>query len=149
MPGLLTELAVVGYRRFIATQERYQRDAERNPAAQLAASGLGYIDFATRYPALFRLLFASDRPDREAPELAACADLAFEKLLVDVASVLGERPAEGSAAMKDVIAAWTTAHGLADLMITGRFERIPFFAALGPPERDRLFSELILRAVQH
>ncbi len=56
--GLLTELAAQGYQRFIDAQERRQQEAAKDPEAQLTASGLGYIDFATENPALFRLMFS-------------------------------------------------------------------------------------------
>lgn len=147
VPGLLTALATVAYARFIATQERVQAEAATDAESQLAAAGLGYIEFAVSHPALFRLIFASDRPQRDAPELAAAADAAFEKLLADVAKLLGHDPAGDSASMSRVMSAWVVAHGIADLMISDRFQRMPFFAELDREGRNALFSELILRGV--
>jgi len=144
--GLLTELAALGYQRFIETQEQFQRKASKEPTAQLSASGLGYIDFAKRNPALFRLMFSSEHPDRAAPVLSDLADAAFNKLVEDIQHISETDPHTDQLAMTDVMAAWAIAHGLADLMIAGRWERIPFFAALTPTKRDAVFSDIILRA---
>ncbi len=144
--GLLTELAAVGYRRFIEAQERRQQDAAKDAESQLAASGLGYIDFATANPALFRLMFSSERPDKAAPVLSAGADAAFEKLVNDVAQVSKTDPHCDQRAMTDVAAAWTIVHGIADLLIADRLGRISFLADMTATQRDDVFSELILRA---
>jgi len=144
--GLLTELAASGYQRFIETQEQFQRNASKEPTAQLSAAGLGYIEFAKQNPALFRLMFSSERPDRTAPILSEYADAAFTKLVEDIRHISEADPYSDQSAMTDVMAAWAIAHGLADLMIAGRWERIPFLAAMTPAQIDAVFSDIILRA---
>ncbi|MEM1197190.1 MAG: TetR/AcrR family transcriptional regulator [Pseudomonadota bacterium] len=146
--GLLTQLAAKGYARFLETQEACQRKSDKNPEAQLAASGLGYIEFAIANSALFKLMFTSERTDRQDPALAQGADAAFEKLVHDVSVVLGRDPHEDHTAMSDVMSAWVIAHGLADLMVAQRFERIASFAGMSKPEREALFSDMILRAIR-
>ncbi|MEM9169091.1 MAG: TetR/AcrR family transcriptional regulator [Pseudomonadota bacterium] len=145
--GLLTALAARGYARFIAAQDAREKAAADDPRAKLAASGLGYLDFAAANPALFRLMFASDRPDKSDPVLSAAADAAFEKLVRHIEAVSGRTPHTDKSAMSDVLAAWGVAHGLADLMIAGRLGRATFLDAMGDDARDRLFAEIILRAV--
>jgi AcrR family transcriptional regulator len=142
--GLLTAMAARGYELFIATQCGRQEAAKDDAKSKLVAAGLGYIDFALERPALFRLIFASERPDRSEPELAKGATDAFEKLVDDVGLVVGGDP---QAAMRNVIAVWVTAHGLADLMLGDRFNRIAPFAQMGTDEREQLFGELILRSI--
>ena len=61
--GLLTALATEGFRRFLETQAAREGQAACEPSAQLLAAGLGYVDFALARPALFRLMFGSDRAD--------------------------------------------------------------------------------------
>lgn len=146
--GLLTQLAARGYQRFLDTQKSFQQEAARDAESQLAASGLGYIYFATQNPALFRLMFASERTNRSDKRLAIAADSAFNKLVADVSLVLGRDAQAHADTMTDVMSAWVIAHGLADLMITDRFERIEFFHALDAKQRDALFSSLILRSIQ-
>ncbi len=144
--GLLTELAAVGYQRFIEAQQRRQQDAATDAESQLAASGLGYIDFASANPALFRLMFSSERPDKESPVLSKSADAAFEKLVNEVARISKTDPYCDQRAMTDVVAAWTISHGLADLLIADRLSRFSFLADMNATDRDAIFSELILRA---
>ena len=71
--GLLTALAAEGFRQFTATMTAQEALAAPDPRARMIAAGLGYIGFAAQRPALFRLIFSSDRPDGAAPELRCAA----------------------------------------------------------------------------
>jgi AcrR family transcriptional regulator len=144
--GLLTALAAIGYRRFVKTQESRQRDAPPDPKAQLAAAGLGYIDFAMAHPAMFRLMFSSEKPDKTNEMLATESTAAFNKLIEDVQHIAKSDPYADRNAMTDVMAVWAIAHGLADLMIAGRTARIAFLENLNKKEREAVLSDIILRA---
>src|SRR4029450_13468313 len=78
--GLLTALAAEGFRRFVDKQRLRQQAADKDALSQLVAAGMGYIDFAMAHPALFRLMFSSDRPDHEAGELQGAARAAYTQL---------------------------------------------------------------------
>jgi len=145
--GLLTALAARGYVRFIAAQDKRESRADSSPRARLAASGLGYLDFATDHPALFRLMFASERTDRSSPDLASAADTAFEKLARHVEAIRRRDPHTDRLVMADVLACWAVAHGLADLLIADRLGRASFLAGMRKSERDAFFAEIILRAI--
>lgn len=136
--GLLTALAAEGFRQFVAAMEAREAAAAPDPQAQMVAAGLGYIDFAMRQPALFRLIFASDRPDFDAPDLAAQSAHAFHHLTRLVAAMTG-RPDP-----LDVASVWAMAHGLADLMAAGRMETL---ARLEPADRDRAFAAIMARSI--
>ena len=169
--GLLTAIATRGFERFIARQQDFRREAPPNPRAQLEASGLGYVAFATENPALFRLMFGSDRPDFEAASLCRASRVAFEDLVQHVIAVDGPRdhPPEHAHAlssdpdcpappqeagtgdasalgvlMNDVAACWAIAHGLADLLVAGR---LPDLAALPPEDRARAIVGIVGRAL--
>ncbi len=145
--GFLTALATIGYERFIETQNARQRSADADPRAQLAASGLGYIDFALESPALFQLMFSSQKPDKSDKSLAAVADAAFDKLVQDIGHVHNSNPRENPAMMRDVMSAWAIVHGLADLMIAGRTVRALQLGDMNDSERDDVLSDLILRSI--
>ncbi|MEM6538667.1 MAG: TetR/AcrR family transcriptional regulator [Pseudomonadota bacterium] len=145
--GLLTALAARGYWKFLSAQEKRELAAGDSPRQRLAASGLGYIDFAVSNPALFRLMFASERTDKAHPLLAEAADAAFDRLVRHVKTIKGLDPHNNPLAMKDVLAAWAVAHGLADLMIAERLGRATFLASMTPEERDQFFSDIILRTI--
>ena len=145
--GLLTALAARGYDRFIAAQDKREKLAGDDPRSKLAASGLGYLDFATEHPALFRLMFASERTDKTHPALADAADRAFNKLAAHVEKIQLSDPYKDKLAMADVLACWGVAHGLADLMIADRLGRAGFLAEMSYAERDAFFADIILRGV--
>lgn len=115
--GLLTALAADGFCRLLAAQARREARAAPDAWSQLAAAGLGYVDFARERPALFRLVFGSVRPDHADPDLQAAANAAYQHLAAQVAAAGGQGP-------QDVAAAWAAAHGLADLMVSGRLKAL-------------------------
>lgn len=136
--GLLTALAAEGFRQFIAAMTSHQARASRDPQAQIVAAGLGYIAFATERPALFRLIFSSDRPDFGAPDLAAGSEEAYEHL----SRLVGART--GREDPVDIAAVWAMAHGLADLMAAGRMDTI---RQLAPANRERAFAGILARSI--
>lgn len=142
--GLLTALAAVGYRRFLATQERRKQAEQAQGAARLIAAGLGYVDFARANPMLFRLIFASDRPDHADPELCAAARAAFMALVDDVAATLGPEAAAGAEGRAMVQAAWAMAHGIADLAIAGQ---LPYLPAGDVAGEEAMLRELLARSL--
>jgi AcrR family transcriptional regulator len=93
--GLLDALATEGFRRFLAAMEaRQAAEPDRDARQQLLASGLGYLDFAISSPALFRLMFSTDKPKPKTPELAAAAEASFLHLVDGVARLRGVSPFE-------------------------------------------------------
>ena len=121
--GLLDALATEGFRRFLAAMEAREAAAPRDdPRARMIGSGLGYVDFASASPALFRLMFATDRRPDRSPELITAGDAAFRHLADGIARLRGASPFEDASVMVDVMAAWSMVHGYAELMI---FRRLP------------------------
>jgi AcrR family transcriptional regulator len=135
--GLLTALAAEGFRQFLAAQAAREARADPNPAAQLVAAGLGYVDFAMARPALFRLLWQSERPDFDNGDLGPAALAAYQHLVDQVT-------AAGGTGTADEAAAWAMAHGLADLMASGRMQSL---GSLPPAARDAMVAGLIRRAL--
>ena len=84
--GLLDALATEGFRRFLAAMEaRQAAEPSAEPRKKLLASGLGYLDFAVSSPALFRLMFATERSQAKSEELTAAARASFTHLADSVA----------------------------------------------------------------
>jgi AcrR family transcriptional regulator len=122
--GLLAALATEGFRRFLAAMQARQAAAGEDPLERLIGSGLGYLDFARAAPALFRLMFASDRIRGPSPELAAAARAAYGHLVADIARLRGVSPHADAAAMQDVTAVWSMVHGFAELLVSDRLGAI-------------------------
>lgn len=142
--GLLTALATEGFRRFVDTQKLAMQRASPEPIHQLAASGVGYVRFAVANTALFRLIFSSDRPDFDDTALAEAASAAFCMLVEQVEAVTGKDPQQDPKAMADVVATWSIAHGLADLIAAGRLDSV---ASMPEQMRDEFVHRLVTRAI--
>jgi AcrR family transcriptional regulator len=140
--GLLTALAAEGFRRFVDKQKLRQQAADKDALSLLVAAGMGYIDFAVAHPALFRLMFSSDRPDHEAEELHSAARAAYRQLVEDVARV--RAPAGGEPVPSEVMRTWAVAHGLADLMNSRRLKPL---LGLRKAERDAALADMLRRSL--
>lgn len=144
--GLLTALAAEGFRRFLETQRSRQRKAAAGPLSQLVASGLGYIDFAMAHPALFRLMFSSDRPDHEASELRTASSAAYRQLVDDVRGLRGAAPGQPDPAPIEVMRTWAIAHGIADLMNSKRLKHL---LGIRKAEREAMLTEMLRRSLAY
>ena len=147
--GLLTALAAEGFTRFLESMRAAQRTAAPDPAAQMNAAGQGYLDFAARSPALFRLIFSSDRPDFADPTLDKAASASFLHLVEGVRRLRGDTGAASLAGllqdeslMAEVAGIWSVVHGMADLMNSGRLK----YLQGKPPEfRQKILAEVLRR----
>jgi AcrR family transcriptional regulator len=135
--GLLTALAAEGFRQFLAAQAAREAVAEPDPASQLVAAGMGYVDFAIARPTLFRLMWQSDRPDFAENHLGQAARAAFQHLVEQVAAAGGRSTA-------DEASVWALAHGLADLLASNRLRGV---GTLEPAARDAMVAGIIRRAL--
>ena len=141
---LLTALAALGYERFVEFQNARQQAEGPDVGDQLIALGLGYIDFAIAHPALFRLMFSSQKPDRHNSDLAKAMMTAFEKLAGDTSKVTGRSLHDDPKGMTDVIAAWAMVHGIADLMISNRLE---YLTTVPVGMREEMIRDIVRRSV--
>lgn len=146
--ALLTELAIVGYKRFVETQNSRQTVAKEDPESQLIAAGLGYIDFALSNPELFRLMFSSAKPDKSNASLLESSSAAFTKLLANVTEATKAVCGDESEVMKNALASWSMVHGLADLMISDRAVLVMPHGQMAQTERDKYLTEVISLAIR-
>lgn len=143
--GLLTALAARGYLRLLALGDaRRARVADDDPRRALLAYGLAYADFAREHLALFRLCFASDRPDYADKALSDAANAAFDRLVRLVGRLRGVPVYGDLDAMEDAYAAWAMIHGLADLLASGRMSML---GGLPPEARDGRIAALLERVL--
>lgn len=141
--GLLAALAAEGFRQFLDAMQARQAACDSQDAGELLiASGLGYLDFTLAAPALFKLMFGSDRVDVCDPDLDASAGAAFDHLAQDIARLRGTSPYEDAAAMTDVMAAWSMVHGFASLLLSGRMHPVQ---EMDQPAREAFFRQVFAR----
>ncbi|HVW56098.1 MAG TPA: TetR/AcrR family transcriptional regulator [Rhizobiaceae bacterium] len=142
--ALLTALAAVAYARLTAAMAARSAKAKEDAADQLVAIGLGYIDFATAEPALFKLMFSSDKPDFSDPVLGEAATAAYKALVEAVCAAKGSD--DEDAAAPDIAAAWAMVHGIAELVNSGQLR---MFSAMGPGKRQEVYRTLLRRVLPH
>ncbi len=139
--GLLTALAARGFDKLLETAEA--RDPGETASAQerVMSYGQAYVDFALRHHALFRLCFASDRPDYQDPGLKASADAAFLRLASLVARHDRQDSVEWSVnGLRRTYAIWSQVHGVADLLAS---RKMHFYGNLDEAERDAVIKSML------
>ena len=145
--GLLTELAALGFNKMLLEQKRAQQTAEKNPKAQLIASGIGYIDFAVENSNLFQLMFNWKNLDKENATLNAARKAAYTHLASNVADIRATGERNNKEVMTDAMGAWVTVHGIASLISAGKTNQLSELESISASDRNTLLGKLILRAV--
>ncbi len=110
-----------------------------HPAGQLQESGIGYVLFAMRHPAHFRVMFSPELADRaDQPALQQAALASYEVLLVAIERCQAAGLARDGDPEVLSRAAWSQVHGLATLLLDGHF---------GAEARGEVEAERLTRAV--
>jgi AcrR family transcriptional regulator len=122
LTGLLTALAADGFRRF----GEALRAAVTAPDAQRWDGARAYIAFALANPALFQLMFRTDRLDDANPALREARLQALQHI-----AAARRMPATdlSVAQLGEVLGGWALVHGYTLLLLDGRLAGLP---ALGP-----------------
>ncbi|MBT8469719.1 MAG: TetR/AcrR family transcriptional regulator [Deltaproteobacteria bacterium] len=115
--ALLAALAVRGFERL---RERMlaEEDGSASGEERMRQAGLGYLEFASAHPELFRLMFGW-MPSRDVPELCEAGDAAFAGLR----GILEDCEQEGlltKSVQEAGLMAWSAVHGAAFLLIDER-----------------------------
>ena len=117
--GLLSALASEGFERFLTTTgARVAAVSDDSARARMTALGLGYVEFARGNPALFRLMFSSERPDFTDENLQKAASAAFDQLVSGVAGLADPDPMGSRGGRRQVAMVWAIVHGLSHLLLS-------------------------------
>lgn len=116
---LLAALATEGFRRLRAQMMEAQ-DVDLNGEERLKRAGLGYLQFATSHPELFRLMFGW-MPARDVPELCEAGDAAFAAFEGVLQGCADEGLLTKSVPEAGLLA-WSAVHGAAFLLIDDRLK---------------------------
>ena len=119
LAGLLAAVAAKGFRELGAAMEtRIAR--ETCPKLRLTAAGVGYVAFAARNPALFKLMFGGSKatfpPDEE---LSTAREGARDMLRGAIAGLDPAPDQPPDVQERRGLAAWAVVHGLAELVTKG------------------------------
>jgi AcrR family transcriptional regulator len=127
--GLFTALAAAGFERLHAELAQAVAAAVDAPDARLNAAGRAYVLFAAANPAYFEVMFHPKLLRQSDPELGASRRKASRVLQDAIAAVqTGSKrrdTSRGRAQPFDIatLNAWSIAHGLASLWLTGNITK--------------------------
>jgi AcrR family transcriptional regulator len=117
--ALLAAVAAKGFREFAEGQAAADRQFS-DPALRIQAMGVAYVSFATRHPALFRLMFSAEFADKTAyPELFDAGKASFMPFSQAVEERVGNSDTMRVDAGTAKVAGWALVHGLANLLLEG------------------------------
>ena len=132
--GLLTEIAVRGFRRLTRRLRARTRAAGDDLDAQFFATTEGYVGFAETYPEHFRIMFRSDLVDMTSTRLIDAALETFTELTNVIRRQRGEPEVDTAALdveiakaplLHDSLIGWCHVHGLAHLKLEGQLAMVP------------------------
>jgi AcrR family transcriptional regulator len=116
--GLLTELATDGFEQLAEAMDPAK---VRNAIDDLEASGLGYVQFAMKWPEHFRVMWHSELLDQHSPRLRSARERG-ERILRDAliqANQHWTRPLSEDELEARFETAWCCVHGYASLWVEG------------------------------
>lgn len=111
LQGLLAAIAERGFEMFLSHLEKADPGPESPPFRRLVMTNLGYLDFADRHPALFRLMFTEI--EHAAPGLRQAAGRCYDLLRANCRPLCGDRD---PVALETAV--WALTHGYATLGMT-------------------------------
>ncbi|MBX3501188.1 MAG: TetR/AcrR family transcriptional regulator [Alphaproteobacteria bacterium] len=122
--GLLTEVALLGFEELTRDLKEANARGGKDVAARLREQGVAYVRFALSHPGLFQLMFRATRLKAQDERLHLAGRAAMGELksaIGDYFRQAGRRPSERTT-LATTLAAWSAAHGFAQLALEGKFD---------------------------
>lgn len=122
--GLLTEVALLGFEELTRDLKDANARGGKDPAARLREQGVAYVRFALQHPGLFQLMFRATRLKAQDARLHEAGRAAMHELKTAIGDLFvraKRRPAERTV-LATTLAAWSAAHGFAQLALEGKFD---------------------------
>ena len=138
--GLLTEVALIGFRDFGRALAAADKRGGDDPARRLREQGTAYVRFALEYPARFLLMFRVDKHDHANAEFVRVANQSYRVLEDAIRAATDTPPDRGLSAEAQgmLVAVWSLAHGFSHLALGGE---------LGKPARGGGGKDVILKSL--
>jgi AcrR family transcriptional regulator len=138
--GLLTEVALLGFRDFGEALAAADKRGGADPMRRLTEQGVAYVRFALKYPARFQLMFRVDKHDHSNAEFVRVAQASFGVLEDAIRAATGTSPDQALSPDGQglLMAVWSMVHGYCHLAFGGE---------LGRPERGGGGKDVILETL--
>ncbi|HEX6843965.1 MAG TPA: TetR-like C-terminal domain-containing protein, partial [Actinomycetota bacterium] len=139
--ALVAALVVEGFADFTRTLERAAARAKGDDLARIRALGRAYVRFAREDPERFTLLWRPDmREGANLREIEAAGERSFEPLRAALRDGRANGTVDDAVPLEaQALAAWSTVHGLAMLLIDGPLR----LEGMGPRAADRMIDDVL------
>lgn len=119
--GLLTELALLGFREFGKALERAAQAGGSDPSRRLREQACAYVRFALEHPARFQLMFRHDKHDMTNEEFVNVAKHSYSVLegAIRAATRTPEHHELTPESYGLLLAVWSIVHGFSHLALGG------------------------------
>lgn len=120
--ALLSAIAEEGFGLLDAAMHEAM-DRIDDPGDAMRRAGCAYVEFAVAHPAHYRIMFGDALPaDCQGEGASAAGDAAFQTLIDGITACQEAGVIGGGDPMPYAVAAWSSVHGLALLLIDGRLD---------------------------
>jgi AcrR family transcriptional regulator len=145
--GLLTEVAILGFRDFGAALEAADKAGGTDPAQRLQAQAMAYVHFALEHPARFQLMFHRDKLETANPEFMSVARRAYCVLdrAIHAATRTPDEQELTPASYGLLLAVWSMVHGFSHLVLEWEFRGL----GKEPASRETALQSLLPLMLKH
>jgi len=144
--ALVAAVAEQGFRELMAVVQAAQAAAGTDVLVRFHALGVAYLRFALAHPGQFRVMFGAEAA--AVPAVRSAEAAVFALAVNEIATAQRQRLIAAGDPQELALLAWSTAHGLAVLMIDGLVRWVGLDAA--DPERlARRITALMFNGLQH
>jgi len=117
LKGLLTELAIIAYDEFTdELKSRFESVSDQAEQFRMQEVGQAYIEFSTKQPELFKLMFSNAYLDLDNPRLQESSAKAYQQLQGIVHPLFDLKKMDESQREHAEILIWSIVHGYAYLL---------------------------------
>lgn len=145
--GLLTEVALLGFREFGDALEAADRAGGPDPARRLREQAIAYVNFALKHPARFQLMFRDDKHDDTNVEFKSAAARSYGILEGAIRAATHTPPDRELTPQSHglLLAVWSIVHGFSHLAL-GRGLHVP---GEGPLTNETVLNSVLPLMLRH
>lgn len=149
LTGLVSDLAAIGFTRFNAAMVAAAEGAD-TPLERAAARARAYLAYARAHPAMYSLMFRTERLDLARPALRDAASAAFAVLTGTIGHLRREAVDSQARSLDQaagIVRAWALVHGFTTLLLDGRLTEILEGLPAGT-DAETLFGAVLISSLQ-